>query len=133
MCIKRHTPLFINIIFTTYKTKKNQLFSKRYLSLKVLIIFFTILQFTLAISFFLCYYIENAKRKGVYMLFFKKKKKDNNIDIVQDLSITFDNETQTYNITMLNDKRKVQVKKAKDNEIILKTCYKRQGRPKKTI
>ena len=67
------------------------------------------------------------------MLYFKKKKKDNNVDIVQDLSITFDNETQTYNITMLNDKRKVQVKKAKDTEIILKTCYKRQGRPKKTI
>lgn len=67
------------------------------------------------------------------MLFFKKKKQDNNIDTIQDLSITFDNETQTYNITMLNDKRKVQIKKAKDNEIILKTCYKRQGRPKKTI
>lgn len=67
------------------------------------------------------------------MLFFKKKKQDNIIDTIQDLSITFDNETQTYNITMLNDKRKVQIKKAKDNEIILKTCYKRQGRPKKTI
>lgn len=67
------------------------------------------------------------------MLFFKKKKQDNIIDTIQDLSITFDNETQTYNITMLNDKRKVQIKKAKDNEIILKTCYKRQGRPKKTF
>lgn len=130
MCIQKDTPLFINIIFTTYKTKKSNFFQNIPL-FKSMIIFFTILQFTLAISFFLCYYIENAKRKGVYMLFFKKKKKDNNIDIVQDLSITFDNETQTYNIIMLNDRRKVQIKKAKDNEIILKTCYKKQGRPKK--
>ena len=66
--------------------------------------------------------------------FFKKKKaQDKNIDAIQDLSITFDNETQTYNIIVLNDKRKVQIKKAKDNEIILKTCYKTQRRPKKTI
>lgn len=66
--------------------------------------------------------------------FFKKKREqDKNIDTIQDLSITFDNETQTYNIIVLNDRRKVQIKKAKDNEIILKTCYKTQGRPKKTF
>jgi len=62
---------------------------------------------------------------------FKKKKQENKTNAIQDLSITFDNETQTYNIILLNDKRKVQIKKAKDNEIVLKTCYKKQGRPRK--
>lgn len=66
------------------------------------------------------------------MLFFKKKKPivEETQEEKQDLSITFDIETNTYNIVVNNELKKVKVLKAKDNNIILKTCYKTCGRPK---
>lgn len=64
------------------------------------------------------------------MGFFKKKKRVEN-NLLQDLSITYDIETNTYIITTYNDNRKVRVLKSNDNNLIIDTCYKKQGRPKK--
>lgn len=77
--------------------------------------------------------IKTTQKKGSdFMLFQKlfKKEKQQEQKQEQDLSITFDNLTNTYNIVVNNKFRKVKVIKAKDNEIVLKTCYKTCGRPK---
>lgn len=64
-------------------------------------------------------------------LFSKKQKENTLLKEMQDLSISFDTETNSYIIVVNNERRKVKVLKAKDDKVILKTCYKTSGRPKK--
>lgn len=64
-------------------------------------------------------------------MFFKKKKVKQ--DIVQDLSITYDIESNSYIITSYNANRKVRVLKHNKKELVLDTCYKHRGRPKKGV
>lgn len=62
------------------------------------------------------------------MLF--KRKKKNEPNFLEDLSITYDIVNNCYIITTYNENRKVRVRKSTNEGIIVDTCYKKQGRPK---
>lgn len=62
---------------------------------------------------------------------FRKLKKVDNNNLLQDLSITYDKTTDTYIITTHNENRKVRVLKSNGSNLVIDTCYKKQGRPKK--